>query len=174
MYAYSAFIYLLFDGSESFDLHLTLNERKKILRTVQKIKLEGDETYGYDFLNVYTIYSLPEDYSFKLEDKEYYPSEIFSRISAANRLYITSNGDVEIMIAAIGLLANICEKFRADLKATTPEDKADLFNIFNNYYIRHDNVKQKKFLTFLEAEYVFHTVLNTLKYLFKLKNQESK
>lgn len=46
---------------------------------------------------------------------------------------------------AVKMLADILEEFRPRLKnALTKKDEADLFNIANNFEIRHRNEKQKK------------------------------
>jgi hypothetical protein len=70
--------------------------------------------------------------------------EIKQKVRDAVALYRSRNSSLSDRHNAVRMLADVFEKFRPELqKAITKKDEGDLFNIANNFAIRHNNDTQK-------------------------------
>jgi len=101
------------------------------------------------------------------------PSTDGEKITAAIRLYRARASSVHDRRAAIGLLASHLEKYRQEFRAAqfTRGDESDLFNIFNNFAIRHDNANQKPDYGEEFLDWVFWTTLAAIRLLNQLKGR---
>lgn len=97
------------------------------------------------------------------------------KIAEAIRLYRSHSSSVHNMRAAVAQLSGYLENNRKLFKARemTSGDEADLFNIFNNFYIRHDNDKQKKNFGVEYLDWIFWTTLAAIHLLQQLDDRES-
>jgi hypothetical protein len=69
---------------------------------------------------------------------------IKQKLSEAIQLFRRRHSTLNDRHTAVRLLADLFERLRPELqKAVTKNDEKDLFNIANNFAIRHDNDKQK-------------------------------
>lgn len=87
-----------------------------------------------------------------------------------NRKAIESN-----LHDAIRDLAGVLEYLRADIKKyLNKSDESDLFNIANNFGIRHHNQKQKMdYDTVLFHEWMFHSYLATIMLILRIKESQT-
>lgn len=72
------------------------------------------------------------------------PEGVEARVESAVRKFRLYRGSLEDRREAVRLLADVLEYLRPQIKKTlTRQDEADLFNIANNFGIRHHNKSQK-------------------------------
>lgn len=72
------------------------------------------------------------------------PDNVDGRVESAVALFLARSSTVEDRREAVRRLADVLEYLRPQLgKVITSKDEADLFNIANNFAIRHHNDKQK-------------------------------
>jgi hypothetical protein len=88
------------------------------------------------------------------------------KMSEAIHLFRRRNSTPTDRHSAVRMLADVFEKLRPELmKALTKKDESDLFNIANNFAIRHDNEKQKTdYDKALWLSWMFYFYLATLHY----------
>ena len=86
--------------------------------------------------------------------------------SSGVRLFRRRNSTLGDRHNAVRTLADIFEQLRPELKkAITKNDEGDLFNIANNFAIRHNNDKQKTdYDKALWLSWMFYFYLGTLHY----------
>jgi hypothetical protein len=67
-----------------------------------------------------------------------------SKVEAATALFRTRGASIDDRRHAVRDLADVLESMRADMKDTMlPKDERELFNLANNFAIRHDNRRQR-------------------------------
>jgi hypothetical protein len=95
-----------------------------------------------------------------------FDDRIRKKMSAAIRLFRSRNSTLSDRHSAVRMLADIFENLRPSLKlAISQKDESDLFNIANNFAIRHDNDKQKTTYDMtLWLSWMFYFYLATLHY----------
>jgi len=78
------------------------------------------------------------------------PSEnedVIKRVNSAKKKYLARGSTLDDRRYAVNDLAHVLEYIRKDIKSfLTSEDERDLFNIANNFGIRHYNDKQKNII----------------------------
>ena len=80
----------------------------------------------------------------KAELPDYEPKNVDSRIHAAIHKFRRHNSSVDDKRDAVRSLADVFEYLRPKLQSIiSSKDEADLFNIANNFSVRHHNDKQK-------------------------------
>lgn len=91
-------------------------------------------------------------------------TEIREKMLAAIRLFRSRNSSLTDRHNAVRMLADIFERIRPELrKVLTKNDENDLFNIANNFAIRHDNDNQKTgYDRALWLSWMFYFYLGTL------------
>lgn len=99
--------------------------------------------------------------------------DIKSRLDLAVRKYRESRSDLESRKIAIRELADILEILRGDAKKYLHnKDESDLFNIANNFAIRHANEKQKiKYDKNIWYSWIFYIYLATIHALLRIKEE---
>lgn len=97
-----------------------------------------------------------------------------AKITSAIRLYRARASSVHDRRGALAQLAGHLEKYRQDFKAGefTRGDESDLFNIFNNFAIRHDRASQKSDYGEEYLDWVFWTTLAGIRLLKELRGRK--
>ncbi len=96
-------------------------------------------------------------------------------ISDATEKFLDSESSKQDKRNAIKWLADCLEFYREAIKNTDfiKEDESDLFNIANNFWIRHFNKKQKiDYDDEVFYEWIFHSYYNTLKLYLRLVTRD--
>lgn len=110
-------------------------------------ELLRDYRDGYELSEDGEILALAEkglDYLFEADLSSYDPENIRDRVNAAILKFRRYRSSMEDRRDAIRDLADVLEFLRPKLKQVlTSKDESDLFNIANNFGIRHHNVRQK-------------------------------
>lgn len=98
-----------------------------------------------------------------------------TRIADAIHLYRSRGASINDRRAAVAQLAGYLERHRRRLKDKqfTKGDEADLFNIFNNFSLRHDNARQKSDYGDEYLDWIFWTTLAAIQLLHGLDQRES-
>ena len=98
------------------------------------------------------------------------------KIAANIRLYRLRESNAHEKRAAIAQLAGILERYRKQSKgsALPKGDESDLFNIFNNFSIRHDNAQQKGDYGDEYLDWIFWTTLAAIQLLKQIEIRPSK
>lgn len=109
--------------------------------------LLGDYEDGFELSEDGEILTSVEhgmDYLIQAELPEYNPEKVEQRVEAAVRKFRRYRSSQEDRRDAIRDLADVFEFLRPKLKKVlTTKDEADLFNLANNFGIRHHNPEQK-------------------------------
>ena len=92
--------------------------------------------------------------------------QLKQKLSEAVQLFRRRHSTLSDRHTAVRLLADLFERVRPQLQnALTKNDERDLFNIANNFAIRHDNDKQKTdYDRSLWLSWIFYFYLTTLHY----------
>lgn len=100
--------------------------------------------------------------------------DIKSKVDLAVQKYRQSRSNLEERRIAIRELADILEILRADAKKyLNKKDEDDLFNIANNFSIRHANDKQKiNYDRDIWYSWMFYFYLATIHALFRIKDRK--
>lgn len=95
------------------------------------------------------------------------------KLASAIRLYRTRTSTEHDRRAAIAQLAGILEKRRLHFKASefAKGDESALFNIFNNFAIRHDNARQQGKYGEEYLDWIFWTTLAAVQLLGQLERR---
>ncbi|GAA1465156.1 hypothetical protein GCM10009620_03810 [Microbacterium thalassium] len=95
------------------------------------------------------------------------------KLASAIRLYRTRTSTEHDRRAAVAQLAGILEKRRLEFKAGefAKGDETALFNIFNNFAIRHDNVRQQGEYGEEYLDWIFWTTLAAVQLLGELERR---
>ncbi|MBD2014977.1 hypothetical protein H6F96_13485 [Microcoleus sp. FACHB-53] len=118
----------------------------------QKFRYEINELLrdykdGYEISKTGEILALPDPgMESLLQEKlpEYDPENVEVRVKAAIQKFKNRHSSPDDRRDAIRDLADVLEFLRPKLKTVATQQEQDLFNIANNYDIRHHNEKQKK------------------------------
>jgi len=134
------------------------DEINKYLRCYKDGYLLSDKGY---------IINLPEDGMGKLisgDLPEKTDETTTDKVETAIKMFFRFDSNIELKRKAIAILADILEPYRKDLYAQTTEKHDKLiFDIVNNYGIRHNNLQQKEDYTKpVWYEWMFHYYLATV------------
>ncbi len=104
---------------------------------------------------------------------EYDTENVDSRVKSAVRKFRHHTPKVEDKREAVRQLADVLEFLRDKLRGILPsKDEDDLFNIANNFGIRHHNLKQKtEYDKEIWLDWVFYCYLNTVHVAVRLLKQ---
>lgn len=105
------------------------------------------------------------------------PDDQKRKIDEAVKGFYSKDSSVDTKRKACKELADVLEKIRKDLKKTAhlKEDEPNIFNLVNNFGIRHNNNIQKEMGDPIYWEWSFYMLLNTVITFYKLShsNQQS-
>ncbi len=89
--------------------------------------------------------------------------QVGERVNLAVKLFRNRHSGFTEKLSAVRELANVLEHLLPLLKATISKpDESALFNIANNFCIRHNDVHQKKDYSIEWLEWIFHVYLATI------------
>jgi hypothetical protein len=128
---------------------------------------------GYEVSEDGEVLALPEsgmEPLFEQELPEYDPENVESRVEAAKHKFRLHRSSLDDKREAVRALADVLEFLRPKLKAVMlSKDESDLFNIANNFGIRHHSEMQR---TDYNGEvwypWVFHLYLSTIHAVLRL------
>jgi hypothetical protein len=101
--------------------------------------------------------------------------DVRDKVQDAIRLFRDRGAGVEGQLAALAQLAGVLERLRGDgrLGSAMPgKDSGDLFNIANNYAIRHDNPSQRRRYGPSFREWIFHSYLAAIRLSIRVADEE--
>ncbi len=133
---------------------------------------EALKQYGYT-IKEGTVQKLPESEFAPLADsvepildsKKY----LNSRFNQAQKLFYKKDASLEDKRSACIELAAIAEKLRKDAKKLeVSSDFEDLFNIVNNFDIRHNKKTTKKIEMVETLDWIFYAFINSIVFYFKM------
>lgn len=98
------------------------------------------------------------------------------KIADSIRLFRSRSSSIHTRRTSIAQLSGYLENRRKQFKARQmmKGDEADLFNIFNNFYVRHDNAKQKRDYGEEYLDWIFWTTLAAIHLLQQLDKREAR
>lgn len=102
--------------------------------------------------------------------------EIKKKINLSIEKYLESRSNIEMRRIAIRELADILESLKSEIKSCLhSKDDSDLFNITNNFAIRHANDRQKiKYDRNIWYSWMFYFYLATIHALLRIKKRKKK
>ena len=106
---------------------------------------------------------------------EFDPLNVNSRVHVAVNKFRRYKSTLEDRRDAVRDLADVLEYLRPQLKEVMTKDESDLFNIANNFAIRHHNEKQKRDYDPNWLSWIFYVYLSTIHLAIRLlgkKNDE--
>lgn len=125
--------------------------------------------FGFEMRENGEIWELPQQGMEKLVEeiaKSKKPKNFEDKIQHAIDLFFDKNASLESKKSACNTLSGILENVRKDLTIPDKEEN-ELFQIINNWGIRHQNDKQKK-ASKEDLEWIFYSLLNTINYFLSL------
>ncbi len=114
--------------------------------------------------------SIPADPMVRLV-REYFSlgdKDLNEKINHAIKLFHTDNS-MDNKRSACETLSYILEPLRQELRKEFSGDTEDFFNIVNNFNIRHNKDRTKKMEHPAQLEWVFYSLLNTIRTFYLLK-----
>jgi hypothetical protein len=95
-------------------------------------------------------------------------------IRRAKELYLRRGSSSEDKKAAVREIGDALEFVRSELKQIIGKDESDIFNILNNFGIRHNNASQKTdYDQKIYLPWMFYTFLSTYDAYVKIINQRT-
>ena len=103
------------------------------------------------------------------------PADIADPIAAAMRQFLSRGASEEDKRAAIKLLMDVLERIRPEVKETMlRRDESDLFNLANNFALRHYDREQKAdYDKNIWYDWTFHVCLATIRAVLAVRDREA-
>jgi hypothetical protein len=101
--------------------------------------------------------------------------DVRDKVQDAIRLFRDRGASVEGQLAALTQLASVLERLRDDgrlVDAMARKDSGTLFDIANNYGIRHDNAGQRRDYGPAFREWIFHAYLAAIRFSTRVADEE--
>ncbi len=174
-WAYYAVLYIELPLKFSFKLHFSEIEKLALLDQAQEVI---PDSYGYDVVDVRVVIPSSGAHIVKVADSDIFDSDALAVIEAATSLIGSPNNVVKSK--AVAILADLVEAIREDLKNHFSDSKKSdkfserLFNVFNNFNIRHYNLATVDRLTNSELDFIFGVTLNLLAYYYSVQSSKAK
>jgi hypothetical protein len=102
------------------------------------------------------------------------PDLVVKKVDEARRLFRSRHSDLGDRRRAVRELADVLEAIRPEVKAELPKgDERDLFNIANNFAIRHNDPEQKReYEDELWVGYLFQLFLSNIHLVLRLTERQ--
>lgn len=98
-----------------------------------------------------------------------------AKVADARRLFRSRHSDIGDRRRAVRELVDVLEAIRADVRTELMSgDERDLFNIANNFAIRHNNSSQKRDYDELWLGYLFQLFLSNIHLVLRLREREKR
>jgi hypothetical protein len=100
---------------------------------------------------------------------------VSAKVADARHLFRSRHSDVGDRRRAVRELVDVLEAIRADVRTELMSgDERDLFNIANNFAIRHNNTSQKRDYDELWLGYLFQLFLSNIHLVLRLREREER
>ncbi|HZK56168.1 MAG TPA: hypothetical protein VFC84_18590 [Desulfosporosinus sp.] len=104
---------------------------------------------------------------------QYEPDNVNKRVECAISKFRRYRSSLEERRDAVRDLADVLEYLRPQLKQVMTKDEGDLFNIANNFAIRHHNERQKRDYDPNWLSWIFYVYLSTIHLAIRLLDKKS-
>jgi hypothetical protein len=103
------------------------------------------------------------------------PAEVADPVTAAMRQFLSRGATEEDKRAAVKLLLDVLERIRPEVKETMlRKDESDLFNLANNFALRHYDRQQKAdYDKNIWHDWTFHVCLATIRAVVAVRDREA-
>jgi hypothetical protein len=154
-----------------YDEMLGRAEFRKRMNPLLEAYSEGYELTNQGKIEILGEVGLKELFSAKLPTED---SRIAGRVEEAVRVFRDRHSDDTARRSAVRELADVCELLRPRIKKLMrSEDENDLFNVANNYAVRHLNDIQKAEYSTEWRSWMFYLYLSTIHLTLRLMKRES-
>ena len=124
----------------------------------------------YRLTKEYTVEILPESegHQHLIDNCTSHSKDAQTRIKHAQRLFLRHGTTKEDKRSALKDLADVLESIRDKFPSSLSKDECDLFNIANNYAIRHYKSGQKDNYDEIYMEWIFYSFISAINLITKL------
>ncbi|MDF9556307.1 hypothetical protein P5757_09540 [Bacillus tropicus] len=129
---------------------------------------------GWEFTKEGYVRELIEDGLSELVDNTYEDSSTYSEVQKVKQKFLKYDSTLDDKKDALIRLGSILEPLRAEMTTKiSKEDTSAIFNILNNFQLRHNNANQKTdYDKDIYYPWMFYQILAALDAFLKIKEQE--
>ncbi|PES78291.1 hypothetical protein CN504_22725 [Bacillus anthracis] len=148
------------------------NGKKEYRKRVNKIL--NNYGNGWELINEGYVRELVDNGLSNLLTQEYNDSDIYTDISKAKQEFLKYGATLDDKKDALIRLGSIMEPLREEMKnKLSKKDTSDIFQLLNEFQLRHNNVKQKtNYDKEIYYPWMFYQMLAALDALLKIKERE--